>query len=117
MQQCHTSVTCNAHAQAKFWDNTAHTGLIGLVVLGLPEDCTAVGGFTATHQWSYGVFSSIASSLAVTHLRIGVGKIGLNLNLFGPSPIGHFLGGKFIDISGECADQKYFFQIAVLFMN
>ncbi len=84
-----------------FWDNTAHSGLMGLVVLGLPRDCTAIGGFTATLQWNYGVFSSTASSLVATHLRIGVGKVGVNLNVFGPNPVAHLRGNKFISISGE----------------
>ena len=84
-----------------FWDNTAHSGLIGLVVLGLPRDCTAIGGFTATLQWNYGVFSSTASSLVATHLKIGVGKVGVNLNVFGPNPVAHLRGNKFISISGE----------------
>ncbi len=86
-----------------FWDNTAHGGLIGLVVLGLPMPCTAIGGFTTTLQWNYGVFSSTASSLVATHLRVGVGKVGLNLNVFGPNPVAHLLGNKFITLSGEYA--------------
>ena len=86
-----------------FWDKTAHSGFIGLVVLGLPNDCTVIGGFTAAYQWNYGVFSSTASSLVTTHLKIGIGKVGLNLsmNVFGPNPVAHLLGKKSISISGE----------------
>ena len=86
--------------QASFWDNTAHTGLLGLSVLGLPSSCTAIGGFSAMFQWNYGVFSSTASSLVATHLKIAAGKVGLNLNVFGPNPVEHFLGRKSITIAG-----------------
>ena len=83
-----------------FWNNTAHTGLVGLNVLGLPYNCTAIGGFTATHQWNYAVFSSTASSLSATHLKIAVGKVGLSLNVFGPNPVAHLLGQKSIVLRG-----------------
>lgn len=86
--------------QASFWDNTAHTGLLGLSVLGLPSSCTSIGGFSAMFQWNYGVFSSTASSLVATHLKIAAGKVGLNLNVFGPNPVEHFLGRKSITIAG-----------------
>ena len=84
-----------------FWNNTAHTGLVGLNVLGLPLNCTAIGGFTATHQWNYAAFSSTASSLSAIHLKIAVGKVGLNLNVFGPNPVAHLLGQKSIIIKGK----------------
>ena len=84
-----------------FWNNTAHTGLIGLNILGLPHDCTAIGGFTATHQWNYAIFSSSASSLSATHLKIAVGKVGLNLNVFGPNSVSHLLGRKSIYVKGK----------------
>ena len=70
-------------------------------MLGLPEPCTAVGGFSSMFQWNYAVFSSTASSLAVSHLRVGVGKVGLNLNVFGPNPVAHLLGNKSITVAGE----------------
>ena len=53
------------------------------------------------HQWNYAIFSSTASSLVTTHLKIGVGKVGLNLNVFGPNPVKHLLGKKFISINGK----------------
>ena len=93
--------------QADFWDNTAHTGLIGLNVLGLPEQCTAVGGFTSVYQWNYAVFSSIASSLVATHMKIGIGKVGLNLNVFGPNPVAHLLGRKSVTISGGMSNTNH----------
>ena len=74
--------------------------MTGLVILGLPTDCTAVTGFTATHQWDYAIFSSTASSLVASHLRLSVGKVGLNLNVFGPNPVHHFIGGKTITVTG-----------------
>lgn len=52
------------------------------------------------HQWNYAIFSSTASSLSVTHLKIAVGKVGLNLNVFGPNPVAHLLGKKSIVIRG-----------------
>lgn len=85
-----------------FWGNTAHSGYIGLVVLGLRNACTAIGGFTSMYQWNYGVFSSTASSLITTHLKISIGKVGLNLNVFGPNPVAHHIGRKSIVIQGEC---------------
>ena len=93
---CHPSI--HAFIQALFWGNTAHTGLIGLNVMGTSSDCTSVGGFTSSYQWNYGVFSSTASSLVATHLKIATGKVGLNLNVFGPDPVRHLLGNKFIRI-------------------
>ena len=84
--------------QAFFWNNSAHSGLIGLVVLGVPEDCTSVGGLTATHHWDYTVFSSVASSLALTNIKMAIGKVGLNLNVFGPNPVLHQLGRKSVGI-------------------
>lgn len=84
-----------------FWNNTAHTGLIGLNILGLPHKCTAIGGFTASHQWNYAIFSSTASSLSATHLKIAVGKVGLNLNIFGPNSVSHLLGRKSVVIRGR----------------
>lgn len=90
--------------QATFWDNTAHTGLIGLNILGLPSDCTAVGGFTSLFHWNYGVFSSLASSLVLSHVKVAVGKVGINLNIFGPNPVAHHLGRKFISIEGMLND-------------
>lgn len=89
--------------QADFWGNTAHSGLIGLNVLGLPYECTAVGGFSTMFQWNYGVFSSTASSLLATHFRVAAGKVGINLNVFGPNPVAHLLRDKFIRITGEYA--------------
>lgn len=53
------------------------------------------------HQWNYGVFSSTASSLVATHLKVATGKVGVNLNVFGPNPVAHLLGNKFIRISGK----------------
>lgn len=53
------------------------------------------------YQWNYGVFSSTASSLVVTHLKVAVGKVGVNLNVFGPNPVAHLLGEKFIRIAGK----------------
>lgn len=89
------------HIQAEFWGNSAHSGLIGLSILGLPHSCTAVGGFTSSYQWNYGVFSSTASSLVTTHLKVATGKVGVNLNVFGPDSVAHLLGNKFIKISGK----------------
>ena len=86
------------YTQAQFWGNKAHSGLIGLVVLGLPAECTAIGGFTSYSNWDYGIFSSTASRLAVTDCTIASGKIGLNLNIFGPDPVAHRLGRKWIKI-------------------
>ncbi len=51
-------------------------------------------------QWNYAVFSFTASSLAATHLKIAVGKVGLNLNVFGPNPVAHLTGGKTITVAG-----------------
>lgn len=90
-----------------FWGNTAHTGLAGLVVLGLNSDCTAVSYFTATYQWNYGVFSSTASSLVMSHLRLSVGKVGINLNVFGPDPVQHFIGGKSISVTSKIHAHMY----------
>ncbi len=56
-------------------------------------------------QWNYAVFSSTASSLAATHLKVAVGKVGLNLNIFGPNPVAHLLGGKTISVTGESASK------------
>ena len=59
-------------------------------------------------QWNYALFSSTASSLVATHLKVASGKVGLNLNIFGPNPVEHLLGKKFITIAGE-----YLFNICV----
>ena len=85
--------------QAMFWNNTAHSGLIALVILGLPVDCASVSGLTATHHWDYTIFSSSASSIAITNMKLAVTKVGLNLNLFGPDPVAHRLGRKSITIN------------------
>lgn len=53
------------------------------------------------YQWNYGVFSSTASSLLATHLKIAAGKVGLNLNVFGPNPVAHHVGNKFIRVAGK----------------
>ena len=37
----------------------------------------------------------------MSHLRVSVGRVGLNLNVFGPDPVQHFIGGKSISVSGE----------------
>ena len=84
--------------QAQFWNNTAHSGLIALVILGLPTDCSSVGGLTASHHWDYSVFSSSSCSLSITHMKLAIGKIGLNLNIFGPDPVAHLLGKKSIKV-------------------
>ena len=81
-----------------FWNNTAHSGLIGLVVLGVPYQCTSIAGLTATHHWDYSIFSSTASSLVASHLRLAVGKVGVNLNVFGPDPVAHLLGDKSVTL-------------------
>lgn len=47
------------------------------------------------------MFSSTASSLVATHLKVATGKVGINLNVFGPDPVAHLLGGKFITILGQ----------------
>lgn len=82
-----------------FWNNTAHSGLIALVILGLPSDCASVGGLTAINHWDYTVFSSSASSIAITHMKLAIGKVGLNLNIFGPDPVSHLIGRKSISIT------------------
>ena len=84
-----------------FWNNTAHTGLVGLNVLGTSSPCTSIGGFTSAFHWNYGVFSSVASSLVVTNMRIATGKVGMNLNMYGPDPVQHLLRGKFVQISNS----------------
>jgi len=96
-----SAVPCVSLLQAMFWSNTAHSGLIGLNILGVPEDCTSVGGFTAMFHWNYAVFSSTASSLSVSHLKVAVGKVGLNLNVFGPDPVAHLVADKFVSIAGN----------------
>ena len=68
--------------------------MIALVILGLPKDCASVGGLTASHHWDYSVFSSSSSSIAITHMKLAIGKIGINLNIFGPNSVSHLLGGK-----------------------
>jgi plastocyanin len=83
---------------AKFWGNSAHTGMMGLVVMGLTEPCSAVGGFVAARQWEYGIFSSIASRLAVRQVAVAVGHTGLCLNVFGPDPVKHLLDYKWIKV-------------------
>ena len=94
---CRSIVTA-LFIQAKSWGNKAHSGLIGLVIMGLPTECTAIGGFTAYNNWDYGIFSSIASRLTVTNCKFAIGKIGLNLNIFGPDPVAHRLGRKWVKI-------------------
>lgn len=44
------------------------------------------------------MFSSIASPLVVSHMILGIGKVGFNLNIFGPNPVQHLLGRKWIRI-------------------
>ena len=66
--------------------------------MGIPAQCTAVGGFTSYLTWDYGVFSSIASRLVVSHSVIASGKVGLNLNVFGPNPVAHLLGRKWVKL-------------------
>lgn len=84
--------------QAKFWDNSAHSGLIGLVITGLNEPCSAAGRFVAARQWEYGVFSSTASRVAVREMAVAVGHTGLCLNIFGPDPVKHQLDYKWIKV-------------------
>ena len=87
--------------QAMFWNNTAHSGLIALVILGLPTDCASVAGLTASHHWDYSIFSSSASSLSVSHMKLAIGKVGVNLNIFGPDPVAHYLGRKSVQLSNS----------------
>lgn len=68
------------------------------MVLGVPDQCTSIAGLTATHHWDYTVFSSTASSLVASHLKLAAGKVGLSLNVFGPDPVAHELGGKSVTI-------------------
>ena len=84
-----------------FWNNTAHTGLVGLNVLGTSSPCTSIGGFTSAFHWTYGVFSSLASSLVVTNMAIASGKVGMNLNVYGPDPVQHLLGRKFVQVTNS----------------
>lgn len=81
-------------AKASFWENTAHSALIGLKVVGLPADCTSIGRFIATHHWDYGIFTWTASSLIVTQSAIGIGRVGLVANVFGPNPVQHLYQDK-----------------------
>lgn len=83
---------------AKFWGNAAHTGMIGLVITGLNEPCSAAGGIVIARQWEYGVFSSTASSVAVGELAVAVGHTGLCLNIFGPDPVKHLFNRKWIKV-------------------
>lgn len=71
---------------------------MGLLITGLPLDCTSVAGFTGLRHYDYSVFSSIASSLVVSHMILATGKAGFNLNVFGPNPVQHLLGRKWIRI-------------------
>ena len=87
--------------QALFWGNTAHSCLTGLLVIGVPAHCTAVGGFTSYLTWDYGVFSSTASRLVVSHSVVASGKVGLNLNVFGPNPVAHLLGRKWVKLENS----------------
>lgn len=71
---------------------------MGLLITGLPLDCTSVAGFTVLRHYDYSVFSSTASPLVVSHMILGIGKVGFNLNIFGPNPVRHLLGRKWIRI-------------------
>ena len=84
-----------------FWNNTAHSGLMGLVVMGVPDDCSSIGGFISIMHYEYGVFSSTASSLVVTDAIVQAEKIGINLNIFGPSSVAHMLGHKTIALQNS----------------
>ena len=66
--------------------------------MGATSQCTAIGGFTSYLNWDFGVFSSIASRLVVSHSVVASGKVGLNLNIFGPNPVAHLLGRKWIKL-------------------
>lgn len=81
-----------------FWNNTAHSGLMGFVVTGVPGDCSSIGGLISILHYEYGIFSSMASSLVVTDAIVQAEKIGVNLNVFGPSSVAHMLGHKTIAI-------------------
>ena len=57
-----------------------------------------MAGFTALRHYDYSVFSSIASRLVVSHMILAIGKVGFNLNIFGPNPVQHLVGRKWIKI-------------------
>ena len=82
-------------------DNLAHTTWTGMLITGVPEECTAVSTFTSIWAWNYGIFSQTVSSLSVSQVVIAVGKIGLNLNTLGPDPIKHLLGNKYVYITNS----------------
>ena len=63
------------------------------MISGLPLDCTSVARFTGLRHYDYFVFS-IASS----HMILAIGKVGFNLNVFGPDSVRHLLGRKGIKI-------------------
>ena len=67
-------------------------------MLGLPAECTAIGGLSVYSNWDYGVFSSVASRLVLSHSKLVIGKVGLNLNVFGPNPVAHLLGRKWVKV-------------------
>lgn len=69
-----------------------------MVILGLPADCSSVSGLTAHHHWDYTVFSSSPSSVTVSYMKLAIGKVGFNLNIFGPNPVAHLIGRKSIHI-------------------
>eukprot|EP00117_Sycon_ciliatum_P037364 scpid335/ scgid27970/ Fibrocystin-L; Polycystic kidney and hepatic disease 1-like protein 1 len=95
---CNSDGSAPRGSSAKFWDNTAHGGLIGLKVVGVADMCTAIGGFTVTHHWDYGIFSWTASSLVITDVAIAVGHVGVNLNVFGPDPVQHLFEDKSVKL-------------------
>ena len=93
--------SCLGSGTPMIQDNLAHTTWTGLLITGVPEDCTAVSTFTSIWAWNYGIFSQTISSLFVSKVIIAVGKIGLNLNGLGPDPIKHLLGNKYIHITNS----------------
>ena len=82
-------------------ENIAHTTWTGMLITGTPNNCTAIKSFISLWAWNYGIFSQTASSLFLSRIVIVVGKIGLNLNIFGPDPIKHLLGRKFVHITNS----------------
>lgn len=98
-----------------------------MVILGLPSDCSSVSGMTAHHHWDYTVFSSSPNSVSVSHMKLAIGKVGFNLNIFGPNPVAHLIGRKSIHITDslivgfipkvKCASSKPSFAVPGVSLN
>ena len=98
------SDSCNttpSTADLHFYNNTAHSNLVGLEIVGAGEgvECAEVGFFRAYRNWDIGVHANVRQSLHLRDSFVAESIVGVLLNVYGPDSVQHEVEDKIVTVS------------------